>query len=121
MHFLNQNVPDILCRLRSFRPLLLDLGSTSARTSRNNSARDDAVYDPFVGSEITIIAADASGCCCYAMEIDPGHCAVSIERWQKWTGDQAILESSGQSYADVMRERADATAHDRAAAAGTDL
>ena len=71
----------------------------------DNSAPGDGVYDPFVGSGTTIIAAEESGRRCYAMEIDPGYCAVAIERWQSATGQQAYLASTGQTYADVMCER----------------
>jgi hypothetical protein len=71
----------------------------------HNSAEGDAVYDPFVGSGTTIIAAEECGRQCYAMDIDPGYCATAIERWQNWTAQQATLASTGQSYAEVMQER----------------
>lgn len=90
------------------------------RPIRNNSKPNDAVYDPFVGSGTTIVAAETSGRRCYAIEIDPSYCAVSIERWQNLTGQQAILEINGRSFADVMRERAAANAHDGAVAEGTE-
>lgn len=44
------------------------------------------VYDPFVGSGTTIIAAQRVGRPCYAMEIDPRYVAVAIERWENFTG-----------------------------------
>lgn len=50
------------------------------------------VYDPFVGSGTTIIAADRYGRRCYAMDIDPTYCAVSIARWESYTGQSAVLE-----------------------------
>jgi DNA modification methylase len=71
----------------------------------NHTAEGDAVYDPFVGSGTTIIAAEESGRRCYAMEIDPGHCAVAIERWQRWTNRTAVVEASGESYIEIMRRR----------------
>jgi DNA modification methylase len=37
-------------------------------------------YDPFAGTGTTIIAAEQEGRTCYAMEIDPGYCAVILER-----------------------------------------
>jgi DNA modification methylase len=47
------------------------------------------VYDPFVGSGTTIIAAEQLGRRCYAMEIDAKYCRVAIDRWQNFTGRQA--------------------------------
>lgn len=44
------------------------------------------IYDPFVGSGTTIIACEQLGRKCRAMEIDPGYCAVSIQRWVDATG-----------------------------------
>ena len=41
------------------------------------------VYDPFVGSGTTLIAAQNEGRTCYAMEIDPAYCAVILERCTK--------------------------------------
>jgi DNA modification methylase len=37
-------------------------------------------YEPFAGTGTTIIAAEQEGRICYAMEIDPGYCAVILER-----------------------------------------
>lgn len=39
------------------------------------------VYDPFVGSGTTIMAAEQLGRTCYAMEIDPAYVAVCLQRW----------------------------------------
>jgi DNA modification methylase len=75
------------------------------RPIQNNSKVGDVVYDPFVGSGTTIIAAEESGRRCCAMEIDPHYCAVAIERWQNWTGQHALLEATGQPYSSVIRER----------------
>ena len=37
--------------------------------------------------------------------IDPGYCAVAIERFQRWTNRTAVLETSGKSYLEVMQQR----------------
>jgi DNA modification methylase len=71
----------------------------------NSSKPGDAVYDPFVGSGTTIIAAEISDRCCYAMDIDPIFCTVAIERWQKYTGQQARLGATGQTFDAVKAER----------------
>jgi DNA modification methylase len=49
------------------------------------------VYDPFVGSGTTIIAAEKLGRRCYAMEIEPRYCDVAIRRWEAFTGRKAEL------------------------------
>ena len=56
-----------------------------ARPIRNH--RGD-VYDPFVGSGTTLIAAEQAGRRCYAMDIDPRYVQLSIERWQAFTGQE---------------------------------
>jgi DNA modification methylase len=75
------------------------------RPIQHNSKEGDAVYDPFVGSGTTIVAAEVSHRRCYAMELDPHYCAVAIERWQNWAGRDAVLGVTGEPYSKVMRER----------------
>lgn len=58
-----------------------------ARPIRNHEASD--VYDPFVGSGTTIIAAEQLGRRCYAMEIAPRYVAVALRRWEDFTGRKA--------------------------------
>ncbi len=58
-----------------------------ARAIRNHDATE--VYDPFLGSGTTIIAAEQLGRRCYAMEIDPRYVAVAIKRWEDFTGKTA--------------------------------
>ena len=47
------------------------------------------VYDPFAGSGSTLIAAERLGRTCYAMEIDPAYCDVTVKRWTEYTGQEA--------------------------------
>ena len=54
------------------------------------SYHDGNVYDPFVGSGTTIIAAERLGRRCYAMEIEPRYCDVAIKRWEDYTGQKAV-------------------------------
>jgi DNA modification methylase len=54
------------------------------------SYHDGDVYDPFVGSGTTIIAAERLGRRCYAMEIEPRYCDVAIKRWEDYTGQKAV-------------------------------
>lgn len=59
------------------------------RPIENNSSPGQAVYDPFVGSGTTIIAAEMTARACHALEINPGYCDVTVERWQNFTGEKA--------------------------------
>ena len=47
------------------------------------------VYDPFVGSGTTVIAAERQERRCYAVEINPAYCDVTVERWENYTGGKA--------------------------------
>jgi len=38
------------------------------------------VYDPFLGSGTTMVAAEQLGRICYGMEIEPKYVAVALER-----------------------------------------
>lgn len=65
-----------------------------ARPIRNHGTKEDDVYDPFLGSGTTLIAAEQLGRKCYGLEIDPGYCDVIVERWEKLTGKKAVLEQA---------------------------
>jgi len=59
------------------------------RPIENNSSPGQAVYDPFLGSGTTIIAAEMTGRVCYGLEIDPKYCDVIVQRWENFTGKKA--------------------------------
>jgi DNA modification methylase len=71
----------------------------------NNSSAGQAVYDPFVGSGTTIIAAEMTGRICHAIELSPAYVDVAVRRWQAFTGKTAALEASGRTYAEAADER----------------
>ena len=56
-------------------------------------ATEDKVYDPFLGSGSTLIAAEQLNRKCYGMEISPQYCDVIVARWEKLTGKKAQLET----------------------------
>lgn len=60
-----------------------------ARPIRNHGTKDDDVFDPFLGSGTTIIAAEQLGRRCYGAEISPNYCDVIVDRWQNLTGGKA--------------------------------
>ena len=47
------------------------------------------VYDPFVGSGTTLIAAERQHRACYALEIEPRYVDMAVARWEAYTGQQA--------------------------------
>ena len=61
------------------------------------------VYDPFLGSGTTLIAAEHLKRICYGCELDLLYCDVAIRRWQQFTGKQATLE--GRSFEEVSNAR----------------
>jgi DNA modification methylase len=77
------------------------------RPMLNNSNPGQAVYEPFLGSGTTLIAAETTGRVCLAIELDPRHVDVAVRRWQAFTGKQAVLESSGLRFDDIAVERVD--------------
>jgi DNA modification methylase len=64
----------------------------------NNSSPGQAVYEPFSGSGTTIIAAEETGRCCYAIELNPQYVDVAVRRWQDFTGKRAVLEATGEPF-----------------------
>ena len=47
------------------------------------------VLDLFAGSGTTLIAAEQLSRRCYAIEIEPSYCQVTIDRWEAFTGEKA--------------------------------
>ena len=80
------------------------------RPIENNSSPGQAVYEPFSGSGTTLIAAEVSGRACHAVELSPAYVDVAVLRWQAFTGQQAVLESSNTTFAQVGAERGITTA-----------
>jgi DNA modification methylase len=71
----------------------------------NNSASGDIVYDPFLGSGTTLIAAEETGRVCYDLDVDPTYVDMIVRRWEKATGKQAVLESDGRTFREISAER----------------
>lgn len=71
----------------------------------NNSSPGQAVYEPFMGSGTTLIAAETTGRVCYGIELNPAYVDVAISRWQNLTGKEATQAESGESFADLKAKR----------------
>ena len=63
------------------------------------------VLDLFGGSGTTTIACEKTGRNCRMMELDPKYCDVIVKRWQDYTGQQATLEATGQTFAEMEATR----------------
>lgn len=66
------------------------------------------VADYFGGSGSTLIAAEKNGLQCFCMEYDEKFMDVIIKRFEKYTGKKATLESTGQTYEELKKERENA-------------
>ena len=61
------------------------------RAILNSSPPGGSVLDLFSGSGTTLIASERRGRTCYAMELDPKYCDVTVTRWEEFTGEKAYL------------------------------
>ena len=71
----------------------------------NHTQRGDTVYDPFLGSGTTLIAAEQSERICYGVDIDPRYVDVVVERWEQFSGRRATLDGNGQTFQQVREAR----------------
>jgi len=51
-----------------------------------------------MGSGTTLIAAETTGRACYGIELNPAYVDVAVERWQQFTGKNAILSGSDETF-----------------------
>lgn len=72
------------------------------RAIRNSSRPGDVVLDPFGGSGTTLIAAEKSGRQARLIELDPKYVDVIVRRWQEYAGAQAVRESDGVRFDDLV-------------------
>jgi len=66
----------------------------------NSSKKNQIVLDGFGGSGSTLIACEQTERSCYMMELDPKYCDVILTRWANFSGQQPVLESTGQTWAE---------------------
>ncbi len=55
------------------------------------SKENDNIFDGFGGSGSTLIACEQTNRICYMIEYDPHYVDVIIARWEKFTGQKAVL------------------------------
>jgi hypothetical protein len=71
----------------------------------NNASPGQAVYEPFMGSGTTLIAAETTGRACLGIELNPAYVDVAVERWQRFTGKAAVLDGFGGCFSELATAR----------------
>ena len=66
---------------------------------RDCPQRSDVVFDGFGGSSSTLLAAHETGRKTRLVEIDPVYVDRTIRRWQQLSHDDAVLVTTGESFA----------------------
>jgi len=64
----------------------------------HSSKQGASVLDLFLGSGSTLIACEKTGRKCYGMELSPQYISIIIQRWQEYTGKEAHLEETGETF-----------------------
>jgi len=71
----------------------------------NHIKRGEVVYDGFLGSGTTLMAAELTERICSGLELDPKYCDVIVQRWEQFTGKKAILDGTKRTFDDIAAER----------------
>jgi DNA modification methylase len=75
------------------------------RALLNSSKTGDIVVDLFGGSGSTLIGCERRGRKARLMELDPKYADCIVQRWQEYSGHQAVLEGDGRRYNQLIEER----------------
>ncbi len=68
----------------------------------NSSKKDDIVFDFFLGSGTTLIAAEQLDRRCFGCELDPKYCDVIVDRYRKYKmhrNEPCNIKLNGEDYA----------------------
>jgi len=69
----------------------------AVRAIQYSSLAGENVLDLFGGSGSTLIGCEQTGRRAYLMELDPAYCDLIADRFQRFTGQPAILERTGEA------------------------
>lgn len=75
------------------------------RCLRHASKPNSSCLDLFGGSGSTLIACEKNNRRSFIMELSELYCDTIIKRFEQYTGKKAILESTGQTYEELLKER----------------
>lgn len=71
----------------------------------NSTKTGDVVLDLFGGSGSTLIACEKLGRAARLVELDEKFADVIVRRWQEYTGKEAALEDTGETFAQLQEAR----------------
>ena len=69
----------------------------------NSSMGENIVCDLFLGSGSTLIACEKTNRICYGMEIDPAYISIVLERWEEYTGYDAIRLNDNKKWKEIKK------------------
>ena len=72
------------------------------------SNRGDIILDCFLGSGSTLIAAQQAKRTCYGIEYEPLYVDTAIRRYSEIFDEDAVPESTGQTYSELLKEKREA-------------
>jgi DNA modification methylase len=72
----------------------------------NHTTAGALVYDPFLGSGSTLIAAQLTGRACIGADIEPRYVDLTVDRWQRISGRAAVLEGDERPFDEIRNARA---------------
>jgi len=70
-----------------------------------NGVGGECYLDLFGGSGTSMMACEKTNRVCYTMELDPKYCDVIIERWEGFTGKDAINLVTGETFAETKQNQ----------------
>jgi DNA modification methylase len=73
----------------------------------DSSDANDVVFDPFLGSGTTLIAAERTRRRCFAIEIDPLYVDTAVRRWQSYSGLKASRIGGGELFDELEQNKND--------------
>jgi DNA modification methylase len=72
----------------------------------NSTQEGEIVLDMFAGSSSTIMGAEQTRRCGYAIELDPRYVDQGVRRWQELTGKQATHATEKKTFDALAKSRA---------------
>lgn len=79
-----------------------------ARPIRNNTYERESVYDPFLGSGTTMVAAHQLNRKCIGIEISPQYCQIIVDRMLKLDPNIEV-KRNGKPYSKVVKDNTEKT------------
>jgi DNA modification methylase len=64
------------------------------RVMMSSLPKDGLCVEPFGGSGSTLMGAERTGRACYTMELDPIYCDTIVKRWEDFTGQKALPDTT---------------------------